>query len=104
MMEELKPCPFCGGKAEYWIDNDYQDRHVITCGYCGCEKRYEYSMDGVIEEWNTRHVPDGYALVPVEPTQDMIDEALYDTGYEGVSDDAVVYNWKAMIAAAQEQK
>ena len=56
-MSELKACPFCGPNScppEYHLDNNYQDRHVIECGDCGIQKRYEYSKEGVIEQWNTR--------------------------------------------------
>lgn len=53
-MSELKPCPFCGGEAHYWLDTQYQDRHVIECDDCGCNRRYEYSKEGVEKEWNTR--------------------------------------------------
>ncbi|ATS93457.1 hypothetical protein P1A145kb_p057 [Pectobacterium phage DU_PP_I] len=37
-MVEIKPCPFCGNKADYWQDDPYQDRHVIECSYCGAER------------------------------------------------------------------
>ena len=31
-MDELKPCPFCGGEAEILPEGDY---HEITCQICG---------------------------------------------------------------------
>ena len=33
----LKPCPFCGGKAEYVRDNagSLKDGWYIRCSYCG---------------------------------------------------------------------
>lgn len=60
-MSELKDCPFCGPcgcPPEYQLDTQYQDRHVIECGNCGIQKRYEYSKEGVIQEWNTRPLDD----------------------------------------------
>uniref|UniRef100_UPI003D487EB2 Lar family restriction alleviation protein n=1 Tax=Escherichia coli TaxID=562 RepID=UPI003D487EB2 len=54
-MTDIKPCPFCGKKPDYWEDTHYQDRHVITCGWCGAEKRSEYGYDSVLRDWNTRY-------------------------------------------------
>ena len=53
-MTGLKPCPFCGGAASYQIDDHWDDKHVITCEYCGCERRSEYGYEAVKDEWNTR--------------------------------------------------
>ena len=54
---ELKPCPFCGGKAlgptDAWP-------HTITCEQCGATvKGFGYDEDGMkeaIEKWNRRVV------------------------------------------------
>lgn len=46
--------------------------------------------------------PDGYVLVPVEPTDKMID-AWWDTHVDGETLDEVKA-YKAMIQAAQEEK
>lgn len=48
-------------------------------------------------------IPEGYALVPVEPTEEMLKAAIYDTSYDGGGDfDATIGNWKAMIKAYQD--
>lgn len=62
-MTEIKPCPFCGNKADYWEDNQYQDRHVIECMNCGANKRSEYGYDGVLEDWNRRFDAKGNKMV-----------------------------------------
>lgn len=62
-MTEIKPCPFCGNKADYWEDNQYQDRHVIECMSCGANKRSEYGYDGVLEDWNRRFDANGIEVI-----------------------------------------
>lgn len=51
MNNEILPCPFCGGDAEYWLDRHYADCHVIECMDCGATKRSEYD---VYKVWNMR--------------------------------------------------
>ena len=31
---ELKPCPFCGGKANVGVD-DFNNKYLVMCGECG---------------------------------------------------------------------
>ena len=50
--KELKPCPFCGGKAEF-IHNG-EDKY-IGCNKCNSRTRCSYSLDELAELWNTRH-------------------------------------------------
>ena len=56
MPEELKPCPFCGGKA-------MNDREDIFCQDCNAKigkawpqdsVTYEEATQEAIEAWNTR--------------------------------------------------
>lgn len=55
-MEELKPCPFCGGEAhtrqEVLLDGTHIG-HVVYCATCKISVR-EYRMKQAIEAWNTR--------------------------------------------------
>ena len=81
-MEELKKCPFCGGKAAFSIKKDFSRNFIngyefnIRCNKCGVtnpnrEYRIEFRMndsgeieivsDGrknAIEEWNKRYKED----------------------------------------------
>lgn len=58
----LKPCPFCGGKAEIIINKSKQGQTAnIYCTKCSCRKtllrypNYEGSIEReAIETWNRR--------------------------------------------------
>lgn len=47
-------------------------------------------------------VPDGYKLVPVEPTRAMLDAAKTDLVRDGEIDPMLKGAYRAMLAAAQE--
>lgn len=57
MSIDLKPCPFCGGKADFNNDGERWDQ--VICGGCGC-RGTEYPNDRVKAAWawNRRVVPD----------------------------------------------
>lgn len=49
--------------------------------------------------WGVQHVPEGYAIVPVEPTEEMLEAGRCES--DGPAND-VFYIYQAMIKAAQE--
>ena len=59
MSEKLKPCPFCGGKAE--VRTDENEEYYVSCtkcftlvGYC-TDTWGEYETETeAIEAWNRR--------------------------------------------------
>lgn len=61
-VEEIKPCPFCGGKAEI----DYTCRGNYPGVYCNnCSAYifdYSYSEEKAIEKWNRRVFVDIYSI------------------------------------------
>lgn len=83
MSDELKPCPFCGGKAHHTrsgLDErfGYADRHEIACAGCGLRRsaiddqnpKGGYALNGsgkpkVVAAWNTRTdtIPSPAALI-----------------------------------------
>ena len=56
MNEELKPCPFCGGRAALaFEDVDYVGHmHAVQCNKCGVITEYYENSTMAIEHWNRR--------------------------------------------------
>ena len=58
-MEEIKPCPFCGGKAEI---KSYTMRkftkcitaYYVKCTVCRNQSALELSIKDTAEKWNRR--------------------------------------------------
>lgn len=65
---ELKPCPFCGGDADFYVVNechghgDYIDEYYVGCNRCGCQSVHVDCYDNTKEQaklkaaerWNRR--------------------------------------------------
>ena len=95
----LLRCPFCGGEAT--IIRPSSTAPYVLCCKCHCGGPVSSTADEqqAIEAWNTRSLisPAGEVVVPVEPTEAMIeagDKALFD------GPDASEYVWSAMLSAA----
>ena len=52
-MTELKPCPFCEGKATLWQDLTADRQFHILCG-CGGRVGYFETEEEAVKVWNTR--------------------------------------------------
>lgn len=51
-MEVLKPCPFCGGKAEIiWRDDELYFCVECVCGVSTCVYK---DLDNAVKAWNRR--------------------------------------------------
>lgn len=67
---ELKPCPFCGGKAEFEQFGTARQSTIVACTQCGCRlesgetKRHGWP-------WNTRHAPANNPQASVQPAVDL---------------------------------
>lgn len=63
----LKPCPFCGGDAEFERLGTGRQSCIVACGNCGArhESSDEYERSG--SSWNQRAAPEGPA--PTEPME-----------------------------------
>jgi Lar family restriction alleviation protein len=57
-MTELKPCPFCGGKASYDNDVGNNDEYFVEwveCQECGIQTpRRRWSNESLTSFWNRR--------------------------------------------------
>ncbi len=98
MSEELKNCPFCGSDdvAKYGPKNDC----FIECQECGL------AVDNCsVKIWNARHIPEGFALVPIEPTGAMLKTGWSEvfSDWNGAEEDLIDI-YRAMIAAYKEGK
>ncbi|CAM7641850.1 DUF551 domain-containing protein [Citrobacter portucalensis] len=108
----LLPCPLCGGGAEFDYDDD--NLNWISCSACGISTDTVYhtdidARDKLREVWNRRTAmfqagnspatPDGWQLVPKEPT-----EAMNKAGWAAMNEhDAINPTYRAMLAAAPQQ-
>lgn len=65
MPEELKPCPFCGGKAKVIISEgiDFLD-FSVHCTECICGTVFLDDERAVIAAWNRRVTPLSDAPLP----------------------------------------
>lgn len=65
MSEELKPCPFCGGKAQIQSNRSWHYLHVEHAENCIIEDHEpQYSASEgqyelMVQDWNQRFVPEG---------------------------------------------
>lgn len=80
MSEELKPCPFCGEADLLGFEQNKQGWVVVACKNCGASGSNGRSTTEIEAAafWNRRAqpaaqaVPEGWKLVPVEPTTEML--------------------------------
>lgn len=55
-MTELKPCPFCGGKADWFVLEKMNNEklYYVECSYCFARTGYYFTEYESIKEWNKR--------------------------------------------------
>ena len=120
---ELLPCPFCGGEALPTAHLTY-NWFAPVCGRCNARgpsvkierdsdpQEMRNLMNQADENWNHRaspaSVPEGWKLVPVEPTEEMVNAFksadLTELRRYGVTISRLLVrftqNYRAMLAAA----
>lgn len=56
-MNDLKPCPFCGGEAQIDRMGNNRQSMQISCGYCGCSVETGETWVDEDSNWNQRAQP-----------------------------------------------
>lgn len=103
MSEELLPCPCCASESKLTIPNPKRmTAYYIECvnPSCQLQGRMSGSKDKVIAAWNRRTPPEGYVLVPIEPTDEMYQKAWSE---KFCDDDGARFLYKAMLSAVDNK-
>lgn len=76
MTDELKSCPFCGGKAE--LHRPSIAVYAI-CSKCGISTSYIYPPEEAVRRWNNRSAEDALQerIAKLEAERDRLREALW---------------------------
>lgn len=110
MAEHIEPCPF-GCKAGLTVYQSLDCEYVI-CDRCESTGPAAKTREAAIAAWNKRAapahtVPEGFALVPVEPTPEMV-KAGANSGGLGMEFHEwmgrVTIAWRHMLAAAPQDR
>lgn len=75
-MDELKPCPFCGGKK--YIEkqtNDYGS--YVICRKCGSASGFFKMQKEAVEAWNSRQIEDALQKKLDESREDNAENMEY---------------------------
>lgn len=114
MSDDLKPCPFCGESAEFMEGADDDGQWVaVGCTGCGAGSRQHYPvMDDARPHaqsaWNSRDPfassaagqREGWKLVPVLPTDEMLEAGGGMIPGDEVDRTAAGIVWCFMLAAS----
>jgi Lar family restriction alleviation protein len=57
MTDDLKPCPFCGGKAQFMASVIATGDYYVTCTNCDATTAYARTQAGAVRAWNRRTDP-----------------------------------------------
>jgi hypothetical protein len=53
----LLPCPFCGAKADYYVEkHDYGEDHIVDCSECWGRLQSPFA-ESTVDNWNRRAKP-----------------------------------------------
>jgi Lar family restriction alleviation protein len=79
---ELKPCPFCGGKANLYRDEDRFDHYLAQCETSGCVETPWHTKQETIRIWNTRANSPDHVIVRRETLEGIKKPDLQGEEYE----------------------
>lgn len=105
---QLLPCPFCGDEGEKGIqavtlmNAERTSFKRVSCRCCGATcPEPNWNHRAALAQQDAQAVPQGWKLVPVEPTEAMCEEGLEDEGHtirDGKAFAGALY--RAMLNAA----
>ncbi|MBO7714688.1 MAG: Lar family restriction alleviation protein [Methanobrevibacter sp.] len=90
-MINLKPCPFCGGKAKFklidtWVIDTWkaEPKYVVCCENCSTNTRIYPAMSKAVEAWNTRHNASGESTewISVNDSMPTMENYMYSYSYD----------------------
>lgn len=105
-MNEMKPCPFCGGRVELRPKMDGRDEtYFILCTKCDMWfEKFVYrawSPRTIIEEWNRRYL-NGIPLSQYIPSEECLKNDPF-SGLFNRPDHAYVYmDWAEAVKKVKE--
>lgn len=106
MSDQLKPCPFCGGKAELWMAHAERTAWIACMSKCSVLVSKEYKTDAeAIAAWNRRAIPAAQPSPDVEALVEALEKLVHavcgETGFaQSVRDcSGFAYPWPALDEA-----
>ncbi|MFR5049414.1 MAG: Lar family restriction alleviation protein [Faecalispora sporosphaeroides] len=75
-MDELKPCPFCGGKASIGKTIDGMNWQIVCRGECRCTSAYFAQKENAVAAWNRRPATENKPLT-LDQLRQMDGEPVY---------------------------
>lgn len=111
IVESLLPCPFCGAAARTDLLPHSGGPGWVQCSECECDQYMCDTIEEAVAKWNRRapaqSVPEGWKLVPIEPTAEMIETGcdnnptMFNEGTDdGFTADVANDVYVAMVRAA----
>ncbi len=78
MAEKLKPCPFCGGEAEFERTGTRRQSAIVACTNCGCRLESSDEDERSHVSWNRRPTEKAlFAACECEEALQMMNGNIY---------------------------